>query len=42
MSLRRLYAAVVGLLHESHDHGGAGWLDNMEQVQQHDHHQRDA
>jgi len=42
MSLRGLCAAEVVLLHERHDACGAGWLDNMEQVQQHDHDQRDA
>ena len=29
-------------LHERHAKGGTGWLDNMEEKQQHDYHQRDA
>jgi hypothetical protein len=42
MSLTGVCAAEVVPLPERHDACGAGWLDNMEQEQQHDHDQRDA
>jgi hypothetical protein len=41
-SLTGLYAAEVVPRHARHAACGAGWLDNMEQVQQHDYDQRDA
>ena len=39
MCLMGLGAALVVPLHERHDKCGVGWLDNMEQVQQNNHHQ---
>ena len=33
-------AAVVVALHERHGHGGAGWFEHRENVQQHAHHQQ--
>jgi len=35
-------AAWVVLLHERHDPCGARWLENMEDVQENDHHERDT
>jgi hypothetical protein len=40
--LMSLGTALVVPLQERHDECGACWLDNMEQVQQNDHHQRDT
>jgi hypothetical protein len=42
MYLLGIGAAFIVMLHEIHDECSISWLDNMEQVQQHNHDQRDS